>query len=103
MEFAISYSDVLFACAFWACGRLALAAVGKWSVVGRTVSLLFVTIASFWCVYAVVSVNAFDDVPSSLLRRSPASFEGESVASRLERRKRNWIADVQFIDRREDR
>jgi phosphoglycerol transferase MdoB-like AlkP superfamily enzyme len=56
---AISYSDVLFACAFWACGRLALAAVGRWSVVGRTVSLLFVTIASFWCVYAVVSVVLF--------------------------------------------
>jgi len=48
--------------------------------------------------YAVVSVNAFNDVEPSLLRRAQASFEGESVASRLARRKRNWIADVQFVE-----
>jgi|SRR5215831_10151655 len=46
--------------------------------------------------YAVVSVNALEDVDPSWLRRSPASFEGEDIESRLARRKRNWIADVRF-------
>ncbi len=48
--------------------------------------------------YAVVSVHAFNNVEQSLLRRAPASFEGESVESRLARRKRNWIADVQYVE-----
>jgi hypothetical protein len=47
-------------------------------------------------VYAVVSVNAFEDVDESLLRRMPASFEGEEIESRLARRKRNWIAQVDY-------
>lgn len=46
--------------------------------------------------YAVVSVNAFEGVEPSLLRRSPVSFEGEEQADRLARRARNWIADVEF-------
>ena len=45
--------------------------------------------------YAVVNVNAFENVNPPLLRRTPASFEGEDADSRLARRKRNWIADVQ--------
>jgi hypothetical protein len=48
--------------------------------------------------YAVVSVNAFDGVAPSLIRRSPASFDGEGEGERLERRKRNWIADVEFTE-----
>ena len=44
--------------------------------------------------YAVVSVNAFDGVDPSRLTRAPVSFDGEDEASRLARRKRNWIADV---------
>lgn len=48
------------------------------------------------CVYAVVSVNAFNNVDRSRLRVAPMSFEGEETSSRLERRKRNWIADVRF-------
>ena len=46
--------------------------------------------------YAVVSVNAFDGVAASLLRRAPVSFEGEDQATRLARRKRNWISDVRI-------
>lgn len=49
--------------------------------------------------YAVVSVNAFNNVDQSLLRRAPASFEGETVESRLARRKRNWVANVQYVER----
>lgn len=44
--------------------------------------------------YAVVSVNAFEGVEPSLLRRAPANFDGEGTDSRLARRKRNWIAQV---------
>jgi hypothetical protein len=46
--------------------------------------------------YAVVSVNAFDGVASSLVRRAPATFDAESEDVRLTRRKRNWIADVEY-------
>ena len=46
--------------------------------------------------YAVVNVNTFDDVDQSLLRRAPASFEGEGKESRMSRRKRNWIANVEY-------
>jgi hypothetical protein len=46
--------------------------------------------------YAVVSVNAFENVDPAMLKRSPASFDGEDTESRLARRKRNWIADVAF-------
>lgn len=48
--------------------------------------------------FAVVSVNAFVDVEPSLLRRASATFDGESEASRLERRQRNWVADVELIE-----
>jgi hypothetical protein len=46
--------------------------------------------------YAVVSVNAFEGIDPSLLRRGPANFDGEGTDTRLARRKRNWIADVRF-------
>ena len=47
--------------------------------------------------YAVVSVNAFEDVDPALVRRAPTTFEGESEQARLARRARNWIGDVQWI------
>lgn len=46
--------------------------------------------------YAVVNVNTFEDVKPSLLRREPASFDGEGEDSRLARRARNWIANVRI-------
>jgi hypothetical protein len=48
--------------------------------------------------YAVVSVNAFEGVDRSLIRHASASFDGEGEDSRLARRKRNWIADVEIIE-----
>jgi hypothetical protein len=48
--------------------------------------------------YAVVSVNAFEGVDQSLLRRASASFDGEGNESRLGRRTRNWIANVEYIE-----
>lgn len=47
-------------------------------------------------VYAVVSVNAFENVDPALVRRAPISFEAEETQTRLARRKRNWIGDVTF-------
>jgi hypothetical protein len=44
--------------------------------------------------YAVVSVNAFENVDPALLKRAPISFEAEQEETRLARRKRNWIANV---------
>ena len=48
--------------------------------------------------YAVVSVNAFDNVEPARLRRAPVSFEDEGEGERLARRRRHWIADVRFED-----
>lgn len=50
--------------------------------------------------YAVVNVNAFRDVEPSLLRGAQASFDGENAESRLARRKRNWIAAVEYVESR---
>ena len=47
-------------------------------------------------VYAVVSVNAFDNVQPELLRRGSVSFDGEGTGDRLARRQRNWISRVEF-------
>ena len=47
-------------------------------------------------VYAVVNVNALEEVDAARIRRSAADFEGEDVESRLARRKRNWISNVRF-------
>ena len=44
--------------------------------------------------YAVVNVNAFDDADPALLKKTPASFDGEDESGRLARRARNWIGNV---------
>lgn len=44
--------------------------------------------------YAVVNVNALQDVDASWLHHAAANFDGEALDSRLARRQRNWIADV---------
>ena len=46
--------------------------------------------------YAVVNVNAFEDVAPALLARAGVSFDAEDETARLARRKRGWIADVAF-------
>jgi hypothetical protein len=47
--------------------------------------------------YAVVSVNAFEGVEPSLVKRAAATFEGENEEMRLARRRRNWIGDVEIV------
>jgi hypothetical protein len=48
--------------------------------------------------YAVVSVNAFEGVDRSLIRTESADFDGEQNADRFARWKRNWIANVEYIE-----
>jgi hypothetical protein len=48
--------------------------------------------------YAVVNVNAFQDIDRSLLKNESATFDAEDEQSRLARRKRNWIHRVGFSD-----
>ncbi len=48
--------------------------------------------------YAVVSVNAFEGLAASLLRHTSATFDGEGEGDRLERRARNWIGNVEFVE-----
>src|SRR5690242_343596 len=50
--------------------------------------------------YAVVSVNAFEDVDPSLLRHGSMNLEAEAIDARIERRARRWIADVQYLEGR---
>jgi hypothetical protein len=55
----------------------------------------FVTCTIDDVVHAVVNVNTFENVDPARLRRATVSFEGEDLAGRLARRKRNWIAHVE--------
>lgn len=55
-----------------------------------------VTSALEGAVYAVVNVNTFEGDAAQLVRTHPVSFDGESEAARLERRRRNWIARVRY-------
>lgn len=48
--------------------------------------------------YAVVNVNVFEGVDPSLLKRVSTTFEGENQGGRLERRRRNWIGDVEIVE-----
>jgi len=67
---------------FHICTRCGVPVVVTSQIAGRT--------------YAVVNVNSFDNVSPALLRRNPASFDGEDEGERLARRQRNWIADVRI-------
>jgi len=48
--------------------------------------------------YAVVSVNAFEDVEPSLIRTASTRLDDEDEATRLARRKRNWIGNVELVE-----
>jgi hypothetical protein len=48
--------------------------------------------------YAVVNVNALENVDQAWLRRVVANFDGEDVESRVTRRTRNWIANVRIVE-----
>jgi hypothetical protein len=48
--------------------------------------------------YAVVNVNTFEGVDPALLDRKPSVLEGETEETRLARRARNWIGDVELVE-----
>ena len=48
--------------------------------------------------YAVANVNVFQNVDPARIRRAAADFEAEDVASRLARRKRNWIPNARIVE-----
>ncbi len=79
------YSFATRTALFHVCSRCGVVPLVTCEIEGRT--------------YAVVNVNTFEDVAPSLLRRAATNFEGESIESRLSRRKRYWIADVEFVTR----
>lgn len=47
--------------------------------------------------FAVVSVNAMDNLDSALISLAPASFDGEDLPTRLARRARGWMPNVRFM------
>ncbi|QWP76236.1 hypothetical protein J5226_22030 [Lysobacter sp. K5869] len=48
--------------------------------------------------YAVVNVNAFENLEPARIRRAPASLHGETESARLARRQRNWIGQVELVE-----
>ena len=46
--------------------------------------------------YAVVNVHTLDDIETGSLPAVATNFDGENTATRLERRRRNWIPDVKI-------
>jgi len=44
--------------------------------------------------YAVVNVNSFEGIDPSCFSRAVTDFDGETTASRLDRRKSKWIPSV---------
>ena len=50
--------------------------------------------------YGVVSVNAFEGVDRSLIREESRDFDGEEGVDRVARWKRDWIANVEYIEGR---
>lgn len=48
--------------------------------------------------YAVVNVNCFEHVDPALVRPQPVSFGEEDSVTRLARRQRNWISQVEVIE-----
>jgi hypothetical protein len=44
--------------------------------------------------YAVVNIHALQGISPTLLKYFQSNFDGESIEARIERRRRNWIANV---------
>ena len=65
-------------------------------VCARCGAVPFVTSAIDSTLYAVVNVNTLEGVDHALLTESGANFDGEGAGERLDRRKRNWIPNVQI-------
>jgi hypothetical protein len=69
---------------------------GDFHVCARCGVVPFVTSSIDDQLYAVVNINAFENIDVSSLERSASNFDGEEIGDRLERRKRNWIPNVRI-------
>jgi hypothetical protein len=49
--------------------------------------------------YAVVNVNAFENVDAAMIRIAPVTHDDADAAARLARRRRNWIGNVDIETR----
>ena len=67
-------------------------------VCARCGTVPFVTSEIANYLYAVVNVNALENVDQSWLHRATSNLGSEDVESRLARRMHNWIADVRIAD-----
>jgi hypothetical protein len=76
------YSFGTHTATFHICARCGVVPVVTSDIDGRT--------------YAVVSVNALEGIDPARIKRASVSFDGEDAGSRLDRRKRGWIPDVEF-------
>lgn len=47
--------------------------------------------------FAVVNINTFNALEKFVLSKVPADFDGEETADRLDRRKQNWIGNVEIV------
>jgi hypothetical protein len=65
-------------------------------VCARCGAVPFVTSTIEDTLYAVVNVNTFEGVDRALLVESSTNFDGEGTGERLDRRKRNWIPNVEI-------
>jgi len=70
-------------------------ATADFYVCSRCGTVPFVTSEVENAKFAVVNANTFVDFDTSQLRVSAVDFEGEVIASRLNRRQQNWIPHVQ--------
>ena len=68
----------------------------KFHICTRCGIVPFVTSEIDGRLYAVVSVNAFEGIDASRLRKSAANFDGEGTGDRLARRTRGWIPEVRL-------
>ena len=66
----------------------------EFHVCSRCGVVAFVTSLIEGNLYAVVNVNSFEGVDPSRFSRAATDFDGETTASRLDRRKRIWIPSV---------
>ncbi len=70
---------------FLVCARCGVVSVATSCIEGR--------------LYAVVNVQALDDIDPSLFRHESVHLDNEEKCVRIARRKQNWIANVAYVER----
>ena len=71
-------------------------------ICSRCGAVPFVTSMILGRLYAVVNANTFEGVDRASFQSMAADFDDETAESRLERRRRNWIANVSIANKAAD-